>query len=236
MLSFFTSALLAASYVSAVPISARQDTCDATACGVALGPTGVTCVSAAVKRGADPFSDASCIAGVVNLGVNTPAACSACIDVAKDKVPEFFENVADNVQEQVSDFGDDVTQVFDSFKDGLSNLFGRQEQCDLAQCGVALGPTGVTCVSAIATLGASLISNASCAASVLNLGLNIPSTCRPCVDDLKEKVPEPLQPTLEIVSDVKADVNEVIDNVTDEATNFFTGLFGREVGDGLRFL
>jgi len=199
----------------------RQEGCDIAACGVALAPTGVGCVSAAVKLGADPFADAGCVAGVTNLGVNTPAACAPCFSAVGDLIPEPIKDVAEDV-------GDAIGDAFSDVKDGISGLFGRQESCDFARCGVALAPTGVSCVTAAVQAGANVISDVACAVSVLNLGLNTPDACRPCLDQLKALVPEPLQPVVEAASDVKETINEGIDTVVDEATDFFGGLFDRQ--------
>ena len=42
-----------------------------TACAIAIAPTAVGCVSAAIKAGVDPISDAGCLAGTANFIVNT---------------------------------------------------------------------------------------------------------------------------------------------------------------------
>ena len=40
-------------------------------CAIAIAPTAVGCVSAAIKAGVDPISDAGCLVGTTNLVVNT---------------------------------------------------------------------------------------------------------------------------------------------------------------------
>ncbi|KAH8818977.1 hypothetical protein DL96DRAFT_377242 [Flagelloscypha sp. PMI_526] len=231
MFSYVATAFAAAAYVSAAPMyltpAARQG-CDAVACGIAVAPTGVGCVSAAAQLGADPFSDAGCVASVVNLGVNTPAVCQPCVSTIGDTVKGVAGQVGDAVTGVAGDVGDAVAGAVDDVKDVFGGLFGRQDTCDFVKCGVALGPTGVSCVSAAAELGANPFADAGCAISVVNLGLNVPDACRACVDQAKAAIPEPLQPAVEAVDDAKDAINDGIDTVVDGAKDIFGGLFGRQ--------
>lgn len=212
MMFFAATAFFAIASVSAAPLLKRQDACDAVSCAAALGPTGVGCVSAAVKLGADPFADAGCVAGIANLGANTPAQCKACIDKIGAALPEPVKDVADTVKDTAGD-------AIDSIK----GLFSRQEEekCDIAKCGIAAAPTGVGCVSAAVALGANPLADAGCAAGLLNLGVNTPAACKPCLSKITDKLPEPVGDAIETVQEKASDA---IDTVTDG----IKGLFSRE--------
>jgi len=81
-MQFSVVALLVAfaASVSAVPTTVHfnRGACAAVACAAALGPTAVSCVSAAVQEGVDPVSDAGCFASGLNTALNPPAACNGC--------------------------------------------------------------------------------------------------------------------------------------------------------------
>ncbi|KAH8831917.1 hypothetical protein DL96DRAFT_1812679 [Flagelloscypha sp. PMI_526] len=183
MFSSVVALLVAAVCVSAAPmdrVAIRAASCDIASCGAALAPTGVSCVGAAVKAGKDPLKDASCVAGVANLGVNTPAACDSCFSKAIDLIPQPVKDVADEA-------GSAISGAFDDVKDGITGLFSR-DTCDIAKCGVALGPTGVSCVSAAVEEGFNPLADASCVASVTNLGVNTPAVCQPCFKSIGSSV------------------------------------------------
>jgi len=81
-MQFSVIVLLAAfaASASAIPTGVRNyaRSCDAATCAAALGPTAVSCVSAAVQEGIDPISDAGCLASGVNTATNPPAGCDGC--------------------------------------------------------------------------------------------------------------------------------------------------------------
>ncbi|KAF2792282.1 hypothetical protein K505DRAFT_338813 [Melanomma pulvis-pyrius CBS 109.77] len=54
--------------------------CEVLKCVAALAPASVTCAAALVEAGANPIADAACFATGLNLGLNPPAACTACED------------------------------------------------------------------------------------------------------------------------------------------------------------
>jgi len=66
--------------VSAVPTSVHptRQSCDVESCAVALGPTAVSCVSAAAQAGVDPVSDAGCFVSGLKTFLDPPAACNGC--------------------------------------------------------------------------------------------------------------------------------------------------------------
>ncbi|KIM81293.1 hypothetical protein PILCRDRAFT_821760 [Piloderma croceum F 1598] len=79
-MQFTVVALLTAFAASAyaIPTAHLARRCDVTGCAVSLGPTAVSCVTAAVQDGLDPLSDAGCLTSGASLGVNLPSSCSGC--------------------------------------------------------------------------------------------------------------------------------------------------------------
>jgi hypothetical protein len=222
MFSIISVALVASVLVRAAPTyltpTARKD-CDITACGIALAPAGVGCVSAAVQAGANPIADAGCAAGVANLGVNTPEPCKACFADILDAIP-------DPIKKAFGDASDAVGKALNATKIG---------DCDAARCGIALAPTGVACVGAIVAAGANPLADLGCAASLINIGVNTPAICQPCVDAIKEKIPDVLKPVVEAVGDAKDVVKDVVDktkDVVDDAKDA-VGDAADKVGDAL---
>jgi len=103
-MQFSVVALLAAfaASVSAVPTSVHfnRQGCEALSCATALGPTAVSCVSAAVQEGVDPVSDAGCLASGLKTFLDPPAACNGCatgigsaITSAAGSVESTFESI-----------------------------------------------------------------------------------------------------------------------------------------------
>ncbi|KAH8829856.1 hypothetical protein DL96DRAFT_1553475 [Flagelloscypha sp. PMI_526] len=216
MFSSVAALLVAAVYVSAAPmdrLAIRQGSCDIASCGAALAPTGVSCVGAAVKLGKDPLSDAGCVTSVTNLGVNTPAVCQSCFSEVGDLIPQPVKDVADEA-------GSAVSGAFDDVKDGISGLFGR-DTCDIAACGVAVAPTGVSCVSAAVEEGVNPLADAGCVTSVTNLGVNTPDVCKPCFGTIGSAVAGAAETAGDAIKGAAEDAGSAISGA-------FSSLFGRE--------
>ncbi|KAG6887679.1 hypothetical protein C0995_013594 [Termitomyces sp. Mi166 len=98
-----------------------RDSCQIGACVAALAPTVVSCVGAAAQEGANLISDAGCLAGAINAGVNMPASCQTCIEDLDlgDKI-KAVENGAETVATEV---GDEVQDVGDEVGDALGSIF-----------------------------------------------------------------------------------------------------------------
>jgi len=100
-MQFSVVALIAvfAASASAVPTGVHftRQGCDAASCAVALGPTAVSCVSAAVQEGVDPISDAGCLASGLNTAVNPPAACNGCASSLGSTITSAAGSVASDI-------------------------------------------------------------------------------------------------------------------------------------------
>ncbi|KAG6914671.1 hypothetical protein DXG01_016031 [Tephrocybe rancida] len=90
-------------------------------CVAALAPTVVSCVGAAAQEGANPISDAACLAGAVNAAVNLPASCDTCLEefdvkgkvkAAASKVEDAAGDVEDEVGSVAGEIGDKIGSVF----------------------------------------------------------------------------------------------------------------------------
>jgi len=95
-MQFFIVTVLAAlaAFAYAAPTTlVYPRACDITNCAIALGPTAVTCVGAAVQAGLDPITDAACFVSVLNSAVNAPAACAGCAPVVQSAVDSALGSV-----------------------------------------------------------------------------------------------------------------------------------------------
>lgn len=75
-----------------------RGSCDWKACAAALGPTAVSCLSAADKGGLDPWGDGSCITGIINIQQNVPTSCVPCAAAAKSSVQVAEHKVANKTK------------------------------------------------------------------------------------------------------------------------------------------
>ncbi|KAH8824950.1 hypothetical protein DL96DRAFT_1557684 [Flagelloscypha sp. PMI_526] len=171
---------------------------------------------------------------VAKLGLDAPEACKPCLAQAEAALPEPLKPVAETVGGVKDVINTGLGTVFEGVKDqisGFTSLFGRQDTCDFVECGLALAPTGVSCVSAGAELGGNPFADSGCAISVVKLGLNTPDICKACLAQAEAALPEPLKPVAETVGGLKDVINTGLGTVFEGVKDQFSGLthlFGRE--------
>jgi len=72
------AAFAASAYAGPTGVRFTRQGCDAVSCAEALGPTAVSCVSAATQEGVDPVSDAGCLESGLSALLSPPSACNGC--------------------------------------------------------------------------------------------------------------------------------------------------------------
>ncbi|KAJ7685984.1 hypothetical protein B0H17DRAFT_1204534 [Mycena rosella] len=142
-MQFFIVALLAvlATGVAAAPaptrsLVLRDDVCDVATCVLDLGPSVVSCASAAAQLGADVFSDAGCLLAAAKVGISFPPSCAGCaeqlgvtdaVNQAAATAAAGAESVGGDIEGAAESAGNAIEGGISSIGSALGGLFRRDE-------------------------------------------------------------------------------------------------------------